>query len=428
MTSRRNVSNSFKSLYLSLFLILSLLISPVWSAGNEVSGTQKLRISFSSAVETSLKKSAQALDRAVLNLATALDKTDNIALKVHSHFYDATIRRYFVSVSGNGLFQGKLPFKLTSTSYLLSGNHEISFDLAINGIEKTSRGLSFNFSGAIIVSMDRLAYRMMQGIPHLAASGALGPVFDLFTDFLQKLNIGVLSQAVSETLRSFSNVAITKAGTELLSQAGKNKNLGRLIKDTMKDGSITGYLTMAIIKCAAVSLVSVSGASLGSVVGSMVAPGPGTAVGAFIGSQVFTLIAKTIVHQVTAEIPLKINVRRMTSSWRIMVNNPGDEVARENYNRCSEKIVKKISNELESDKFSLFNSLIEEVDELQTADRQAMVPLLKSLQDTLSFKITNDGDWYFARQYYQLKQNVEKWGLQSQVVFSTSPRILNRAR
>lgn len=414
MIAQRNPLYRLTRLSISFLLVVSMLFSPVLAANenaSETSNAHKIRISFSQAVETSLRKSAQALDKATVSLFAALDKKDNISAKVHSHFYDARIRRYFVSVSGDALFTGKLPFKLESDNYLLSNNREISFDLALTGIKQNSNGISLKYDASIVVSMDRIAYRMMQTIPHFAASGALGPVFDMLGDFFEKLNIGILSQAVSDTLRSFSKVAFTKASTELLSQAGKNHNLGKLIHDTTKDGSIVSYLTLAIIKCASTSLVSVSGATLGSIVGSMVAPGPGSAVGAFIGSQVFTIVAKTVVHYMTAEIPLKINVKRMVNCWQITRQNPADEVARFNYDKAAGKISKKIANELESDKFSLFNSLLEEIEELPAGDRSAMAPLLGSLQDILSFKVTNDGDWYFARQYYQLKHSVEKWGL-----------------
>ncbi len=409
------------SLLFALLLIVSLLSAPIQAAPEE-SSTGRLRISFSAAVEKSLKGTATALDRATLALFEKLDKTDNLSVKVHSHFYDTAIRRYFVSISGEGVFQGKLPFKLKHDSYLVSSNQEISYDFYFSEVREDREGIRFKYSGNFVVSLDRVAYRMIQTIPHLAASGSLGPVFDMLSDFFDKLNIGILSEAISETLRKFSTVALTKAGTELISQAGKNKNLGKVIAECIKDGSMLSFIGITIIKTASISAVSVSGASLGAAVGSIVAPGPGTAVGAFLGSQIMTLAAKMLVHELTAELPLKINIKRLTNSWHILQHNPGDEEARQTCEEVQKKIEKKIAAEFNREKFSLFETLIEQIEKMPAEDRPAMIPVLKRLQQLLGFKITNEGDWYYARQYYQLKAAVEKWGLQKHVVFTVEPR------
>jgi len=409
------------SLLFALLLIVSLLSAPIQAAPEE-SSTGRLRISFSAAVEKSLKGTATALDRATLALFEKLDKTDNLSVKVHSHFYDTAIRRYFVSISGGGIFQGKLPFKLKHDSYLVSSNQEISYDFYFSEVREDREGIRFKYSGNFVVSLDRVAYRMIQTIPHLAASGSLGPVFDMLSDFFDKLNIGILSEAISETLRKFSTVALTKAGTELISQAGKNKNLGKVIAECIKDGSMLSFIGITIIRTASISAVSVSGASLGAAVGSLVAPGPGTAVGAFLGSQIMTLAAKMLVHEFTAELPLKINIKRLANSWHILQHNPGDEEARQTCEEAQKKIEKKIAAEFNREKFSLFETLIEQIEKMPAEDRPAMIPVLKRLQQLLGFKITNEGDWYYARQYYQLKAAVEKWGLQKHVVFTVEPR------
>ena len=412
-----------KSFFIILLLFLAATCAPVLPAF-EPTISRQTRTNFSEAVGKSLATAAEALDKTFIKLVKALDATDNIAITTNSHFYDSNIRRYFISISGNVLFGGRTPITLKKSSYVLSGNSEISFDVTITDIKNIADGITFSFNGAIVVSMDRLAYQMMQTIPHLAASGAMAPAFELLGDFLNKLNIGILSEAISETFRRFSTVAITKTTTELLSAAGKNRHLGKLIRESCKNGTILDFLTLSIIKSASISLVSVGGATMGSTIGSLVAPGPGSVVGAYIGSQVATLIAKTAVYRLTEEIPMKMHIKRMINSYHILQDNKADASARATFNRSMSKITKKINHELDSEKFKLFESFLKEVDELAPEERVAMVPLLKSLQYILNFKVTNDGDWYYARQYFQLKMRVEKWGMQAQIPFSTDPKIL----
>ncbi len=402
---------------ISLFLIVSLLFSPIVSA-NELQNQPAKRISFSNAVEATLQKSAAALDKAAVALFQNLDKSNNFSVKVHSHFYDSRIRRYFISISGEATFGGRFPYKFKGDQFVLTGDREVSFDFNLSQIKQSRDGINFNFAGAITVSMDRLAYRMIQVIPHLAASGALSPAFELLTEFLQKLNIGILSEAISETFRSFSTVAFTKAATELISGAGKNHKVGQLIKDTVKDGSILSFLAIQIMRCSSISLVSVAGASLGATVGSILAPGAGSVVGAFLGSQILTIVAKMIIYEVSAEMPMRRNLRRMLLSYQILQKNPSDDPARIEYDSSMAKIEIKIKKEFDSERFSLFEALLKEIDQLAADERIAVVPLLKNLQSALRFKVTNDGDWYYARKFYLLKQYVDKWNLNKHVVFT----------
>jgi hypothetical protein len=188
-------------LLLALVLVLSLVVSSLPAQNPDRSDIR--RASFAKAVDAGMQKAADTLDKAVVALFARLDKKDNIALKIHSHFYDRAIRRYFVSVSGEINFQGRLPWKVKKTSYTLAGNDEVSFDLSIFNIRPAKDTLKFNFEGTIVVSMERVAYRMIQGIPHLAASGALSPAFDLLNEFLGKLDIGILSEAISKLFAAF---------------------------------------------------------------------------------------------------------------------------------------------------------------------------------------------------------------------------------
>ncbi len=411
----------------TLLLIFSLLLSPA-IAIKEETGAGRLRVNFSAAVETSLKKAAASIDSAVVRLCSHLDQSDNIDLKVNCHFYDNAIRRYVISASGKALFTGRLPFRPDKREYFITSNQEISFDISLTDVTPTKEAIAFNFDVTVVFSLDRMAYKMVQTIPHLTASGALGPAFDLLAEFCSKLNIGILSKAISETCRNFSTVAFTKAGTELINQAGKNNNLGKVVRESIGNGSILNYLALTILKTATTTMVSITGATLGSMVGSVIAPGVGTTIGAYFGSQILSLIAKAIVHELTAEIPVKVNIRKMVNNWRILNRHPGDAKATTGYNEARLRIKKRIVSEFGNEKFSLFNTLLEEIDEMFAHDRPATVPLLKDLQEILMFKVTMDGDWYFARQYHQLRLAVEKWGLQKQVVFTTDERLQNSGR
>lgn len=412
------------SLLLAVFLFVLAPLSPVFSA--EPSRFDNIKSGFSDKLDTVLKASAVALDRSIVKLFESLNKTDVLTVKVHSHFYDAKIRRYFISFSGTGTFKGKLPAKLTSREYLISCDKEVSYDISITDIRRVGRTLKFKYEGAMVFSLDRISYKLMKSVPHFAASGALAPAARLLTHFLEKLNIGILSEAISETLRSFSTVAISRTGAELLNAAGNNKKLKIVIKSAMKDGSIISFMGMGILKCAAGSLVNVAGASLGSAVGSMIAPGPGSVIGAYIGSQILSQIAATVIYKVTVKMPIIRDLKKIQRSHEILKHNKGDYNALKSYNESMKKVQKKVFKEFNSDKFKLFKLILNRIDKYAANEREAFVPLLKKFQEKLLFKVINDGDWYFAKFYHQLKVFVEKWKLEKQISFTTDPRILNQ--
>lgn len=404
---------------ISLLLILSFLISPFFGL-TETRAAEKPASTFKKIVDKNLAITASALDKATVALFNQLDRKDNISVKIHSHFYDSEIRRYFISVSGEILFSGRLPAKINADSYTITGDQEVSFDVQLSNFRTESKGIRFNYNAAITVNLERLAYRMIQVIPHLTASGALSPALEVMTEFLNKLNIGILSEAISETFRRFSTVALVKTATELISAAGNNRSLIDIIKQNMKNGSILTFLAFQIMRCSTISLVSVAGASLGAMVGSMIAPGPGSIIGGFLGSQILTIAARYVIYELTAELPLKRNVTRIVTSYAILQKNPSDTSARAQYEDSMAKIEKKVKAEFNSERFKLFETLLDVIDKLSIKERPAMIPLLRNLKDALQFKVINEKDWYYARKYYLLKQYVDKWQLDRQVVFTTT--------
>ena len=409
-----------KSKILPIILTLCLLFSFLQPTTAETRLTHA-RAVFSSKVDQSLKLSANALNKSITSLVTRLNATPALNVKLNSHFYDANIRRFFVSISGNGIFKGKLPKKLQAGEYFVSCEKEVTYDFYFSEVKFENGCIRFKFDGTIVFSLDRIAYQLMKAVPDLAAAGVLSPAGDLLTEILQKLDIGVLSEAISHTLTSFSNVTVARVGADLLSAAGNNRNLKIVIKKAMNDGSALSFLGLAILKCAIGSLVKVTGASMGSAVGSILVPGMGTVVGAFFGSQVASIAASTIVYHVSMKIPVKRDMKRMLNSYLILKRFPDDKVARSDYEKALGQIQKKVFRDFNQERFRLFHLVLNEIDKLSPIERAAFVPLLKDFQEKLTFKVINDKDWYFARYYNMLKVQVEKWHLQNQVNFSTKP-------
>ncbi|GAB4284506.1 MAG: hypothetical protein Kow0029_31090 [Candidatus Rifleibacteriota bacterium] len=113
----------------------------------------------------------------------------------------------------------------------------------------------------------------------------------------------------------------------------------------------------------------------------------------------------------------------MVRSHKMLKRNPSDYPSLEAFTKAEKRIQKKVFAEFRSGKFNVFSLVLKRIDKFEQDERMAFINLLKSFQDQLLFKVVN-GDWYYARFYYQLKLFVEKWGLQKDIPFTTDASLL----
>lgn len=374
---------------------------------------------FSQKADLGFLKVGKAIDKSLLALAKQLDEKPGISLMLNSHFYDKRIRRFFFSLSGRIKYLGLLPYKIISDHYYISKDGIVSYDIEVNNIKKIKHGITFNFSGVVVISLQDLVYRLITEVPNLVAAQALSSTTDLLANFFSELKTGLLAEATSKTIVKFSRVSIIKLGADLVVTASNNKNVKKFIASSVKDGTLLSFLGLTLLKAGLSSGIKLCGASLGASVGSVVAPGSGTVLGAFIGSRITSMIACAIVYKTMAKIPIYHSLKRIVRYQQLLNKNPADREAREKIERNTASIIKKIKLEFVHNKFKSFDMVIKKIDSYEALDRVSFVPLLKGLKDILSFKILNEGDWYYAKRYYRLKQFVEKWKLDKQVKFTT---------
>jgi hypothetical protein len=124
-------------LYLNWLLIALFFITGTFAPvlADNHPGSSPNKSWFSAKVDKSLEFAANTLDKTLLGLFNRLDKSEVLKVKVHSHFYDKKIRRYFISISGEGFFKGKLPYRLKSSEYVISCEQEVAYDFYVSEIK-----------------------------------------------------------------------------------------------------------------------------------------------------------------------------------------------------------------------------------------------------------------------------------------------------
>lgn len=414
----RKFENQIRAYLLLAIFVIIFPFGSILTASEISNQLDKTRINFSKKAAICFVKIAKSMDKAVCHLAAHLDLKEAIDIKINSHFYDSRARRYFISFDGKLKYRGKLSFIVNKDDYYLSSDGLLTYDIELSNIKKNDKGIIFNFSGIFVVSIEDLAYKVSKDIPNFVAAGAFSPATDLLVTFFNGLNTSLIAEATAETLVKFSRVALTKLGADLINAAGKNNEVSKFIKASVKDGSITSFLALTIVKISATSIVKVYGASLGATVGSMVSPGVGTTMGAFFGSHIATMIAKTIVYKTMVEFPVKQSLRKILAYQQILQSRPTLKDAIVKVEKSTRLVINKINNDFSHNQFKVFDMVLKKIDSSLASDRIYFVPLLKKLKEILRFIIINKGDWYYAKRYYQLKAYVSEWGLENELQFN----------
>jgi hypothetical protein len=365
------------------------------------------------------EKTAQVFERvgqSVLQFAKTFEarvnQQKNLRLQIKNQFYDAHLRRVFIEFSGSALFSGKLPEKVKLTDYFITSDGAYAYDLTIEKAVRTPAGITFEFRGDIVLSLDKILYDMAKEATSLGTALVFNKAADLLVEFLTGINSEILAQSISKCFAKFSKEAVAISTAELIDNATRvnNKKFVELIKGSAKNGGILTFLTLTILKTSVSSVAGVAGATLGAMAGSALVPGVGGVVGAYLGNKLFASISKAIIYQVAVDLPITFALRKIVACQKLLEEYPDKEAIRAKADSSNRLILRKVKRELDNDDYKTFDQLLDKMDDYAKADIRFFVPVLKNITELLRFKVMEERDWYAAKKFQQLRLKVQEWG------------------
>ncbi len=411
---------------LALVLVFSLLVPyfswgqddpPSWGEPKWVDPAERVakdqKLTFSEKTDGLLTKIATVFQARLRTFAEHLNQKKNVNLKIKNTFYDKQLRRIFVDFEGSALFTGKLPFKLKLTDYYLTSDGPIAWDLTVEKMVSRQGGVYFSYHGDLVLSLDKILSNLVQEVVKTAGVVVLSQIGDELLSFLQNFDLDLLAKAISKSFEKFSRETLSVSAAEAAESALRfnNKTLAARITTCAKNGTMIAFIGVTLFKTTTISLASITGATFGAMAGNLLLPGAGGLVGAFLGKEIMEGIAKTIVSEVTVEIPIEISLNRLVKYQKILSVQPSSELARTKLQTYSEFIFKKVRKEIDHENYHTFDWLLKKMDKFESSDRKAFITLLSKLGEQLRFKLIEEKDWYAAKKLNQMRFQMKNWGL-----------------
>lgn len=411
---------------LNVLLLLGVLLS--WCApqttlfalpasATDAAGSR--RVTLPERADAILVKIADLCQNQAQAIARHLNAGTHVRLNIGQGFYDKNLRRLFIAFEGAATFTGKLPFKLDTADRYFTSDNDIAWDFAIDQVRQQGRVISFRFHGDVVVFLDRLVYDLSKEMIDLAGGLAFRAAGDVMIQFLEKLNGKLMAEAITKTFASFSKESLSTTGAELLSNSIQKQGqaFAELVRTALRDGSFVEFCCFTIVRTSIGQVSGLLGSTLGAAVGTSLAPGPGTVVGAFLGRRLTIAVAKTISYKLTVELPMEVCLRKIRRYGMTVSRNPGDLEAASRLPRLEQFITTRLQREFDENVYETLDRLIGRVVAFDRQDLPAFVSLLRTVREMLSFKLLQKGDWYAAKKYHQMKLALEKVGLAKNVGF-----------
>lgn len=375
--------------------------------------TAPTRPTVASAVDATFEKVALTFQKRLETFSTEISRRPSLRFHMKTSFYDKHLRKFFADFDGSGSFTGKFPGNIKVADYYITSDGAVAYDINVEKLTCSGEGLKFAFHGDLVLSIDKLIYNLAQESTQIAGTLAISQAADLMFGFLNVANPSVLAECVTKTFQKFSVSTLSVGAAELTEKAlsQNNKKLAQMVKESAKDGSMATFLAFSLLKASATSLAAVAGASLGAMVGSSLAPGPGTIVGAFIGKQVAKTGAKTVIYEVTIDIPIAMALKKIAKYQAVLSESPASELARSKIEEPTNFIIKKLKKEIDSGDYKTFDGVLKKIEKFEPSERSGLTSLLHQIGELLRFRLMEEKDWYAAKKLNQLRLKLQEWGV-----------------
>ncbi|MFC1746613.1 hypothetical protein ACFL35_21655, partial [Candidatus Riflebacteria bacterium] len=111
------------------------------------------------------------------------------------------------------------------------------------------------------------------------------------------------------------------------------------------------------------------------------------------------------------DLPMRVYLRKIVKYQKRLAEDPENQVFRAKIEKCHRFITGKMKKEFESEEYSTFDRLLKTIEAMSVEDRPALIPLLKDIQELLSFKLLQEKDWYASKKLLQLREKLKSWGI-----------------
>ncbi|MEW6710987.1 MAG: hypothetical protein AB1403_14265, partial [Candidatus Riflebacteria bacterium] len=315
-------------------------------------------------------------------------------------FYDQKFKRLYIEVEGTIVVSKSISKTFIKGEKIYSSDGQLAFDLVFKNPTAKGDNFLYQIDGELIIFQESI----IESIARLTPGGntAYSPVGETILKFLEEARIRQLADIAAETLTSFSPEKLDQLKAELKKRSDEmgDTNLKKILFLTEKTGHFAKFFILSLVKSIPGMIGESAGASIGSVVGSFLMPGPGTLVGAYIGS----VISGQIVYAIQYRIPINLKLARMKTLWKICQKHASDSIAAKKFNSVKAKFNQDIRDDLDKHSYIVVDEVLNILKNLKK-DRPGLMKIIAGdLTEILQNQLVHENDRYAERKLKQLKE------------------------
>ncbi len=344
------------------------------------------------------KKIAEKSISAANSFVAEFNEKSGSKIAIKDSFYDAKFHRLYIELDGKIIVSQSLHKTILKGEKIFSSNGQVAFDLGFKNPSVQRGKVTYELSGELIVFQENILSGIARVTP--GVNLAYTPAGETILKFLDEARIRKLASITADALTSFSpeNLDALKAELKQRAEAMGDTNLEKIVFLTGKLGYFSRFFILSLLKSIPEMIGSSVGGSIGSAVGSLLFPGPGTIVGAYIGS----VISGQIVYSSQYRIPVNLKIARMKTLGKISDNGAQDSVAGRRFQTIRRKFNQEIRSDLNQHSYIVVDEVLQALKGLKKDKNPLSGLLAKDLQEILQFQLEHENDRYAARKLKQL--------------------------
>lgn len=329
---------------------------------------------------------------------TRFNQKSGSAIVIKDTFYDSKFHRIYFEVDGKLTVSKSIHNLFVKGEKIYSSDGEIAFDFVLKNPAAQGNKIAYEIEGELIIFQKNILLNIARMAP--GANLVFNPVGETVLKILDEGRFRQLADIAAETLTSFSPDNLDKLKEELQKRADAmgDTNLQKVLFLTRKTGHFTRFFVLCLIKSVPGIIGESVGGSIGSVIGSLLLPGAGTLVGAYIGS----VISGQIVYTSQYRIPINLRLARMKTLGKLCNNGENDNVAGRKFNALRKKFNQDIRQDLDKHSYIVVDEVLKALKEMKKDNDKLFKVVAGDLQEILQYQLVHENDRYAARKLKQL--------------------------
>ncbi|MBF0408027.1 MAG: hypothetical protein HQM10_11770 [Candidatus Riflebacteria bacterium] len=349
------------------------------------------------------KSIADALSQQTRNFVTALNQTGVTTFEITESVFDSAYRRYFLGLKGEVRISRAMSILIRNVGSHFEGEGILTYDLSITEKQKEGGFVRYVLEGEFILFQDQLLNQLAESIPGMKQANS--PAGKTLLKFLNQIDVRPLAIAASKTLINYSpeNLQTLRGELDKRIESTGNSTLERTLFLVKGLGNLGSFYMCELLKTNPESVVKPAkeaSESLGAMIGTLMVPVIGGAIGRFIGGVIVDQIANATVYCK----PFDHELAKIRRYGKLASITPGTDFLDTRFEASRLRLQQLIQQDLRENSYVLTDRMLEVIRASKKKNIAVLLPIVRDFRETLQFRFVSEEDRYAGKKMAQLEE------------------------